>query len=965
MLLIEANHVVPVDRLVDAVWDESPPSTARSQVQICVSALRRALAAAGVSGQIVTRAPGYLFQLAEDDLDLRVFDRLGAAGRARAANGQLAEASATFRRALALWRGPPLAGVTSRVVGAASVSLTERRLALLEEAIDIELQLGRHHEAIGELMVLAAEQPARERLRALLMTALYRDGRQTEALEVYQRGRQALIAELGLEPGRELQQLHRAILARHPELDLPGSEAGMATDVGAETMRATAVNATAPFGMATPHLLPSDISDFTGHDLRVREIRAALLPASGGAPPSSVPVVTITGSGGTGKTTIAVHVAHRVSHEFRDGQLYVTLRGGEARPVSTAQVLERFLRALGVPGSAIPEDRDERAEMYRDRLSGRRVLVVLDDAASEEQILPLLPGGGDCAVLVTGRVRLTRLAGAQRVHLDLFGESDAIELLAQVAGRERVAAEPEAAGTVATLCGNLPLALRIAAARLAARPHWTIAHMAARLADERHRLDELRHHGLGIRSTISVAYEGLEWPARRLFRRLGMLETPDFSSWVSIPLLGVGPTEVEDLLESLVDIQLLDVEQVARGGVRYRFHELIRVFARERLKAEESPAEQHEILRRVLGAWLHLAKRAHQRQYGGDYTVLHGGAEWPLPESVTDELIREPLEWYEAERVGLVAAVGQAADAELDDLCWDIAMSTVTLFEVRSYLDDWRETHEIALAAVRRGRNRRGEAAMLYSLGSLSLYERRLEDATERLTAALDSFVALGEDRGRGLAQRNLAYLDRLRGDVDSAVQRYEEAIEALRRVGDVVGQAHVLTNIAQVYIERFYYDEAEQILEGALKIAQQVGARRVESQALHRLGESYLGRGDLARAGATFRAVLTAVHAEQDQVGEAYNLHGLGTVQIRLGRYAQAEQTLALAHQLAGETGERLLLGRVCLSLAELAHANTCADDAEHWLDEAERLFDQIGATLWRDRAQLLRDEMRPAADG
>jgi tetratricopeptide (TPR) repeat protein len=380
------------------------------------------------------------------------------------------------------------------------------------------------------------------------------------------------------------------------------------------------------------------------------------------------------------------------------------------------------------------------------------------------------------------------------------------------------------------------------------------------------------------------------------------------------------------------------------------------------VEAEESADGRREALHRVMGSWLCLAREAHRREYGGDFTVLHGAAGWKLPEILTDELLSEPLDWYEQERVGLVAAVRQAADADLDEVCWDLAITTVTLFEARSYLDDWRETHEIALAATRRGGNRRGEAAMLYSLGSLSLYERRFDEAATRLDRALTMFVELDEVHGQGLAQRNLAFLDRVHGDFARALERYEDAVTALRRAGDSIGEAHALSNIAQVRIELRQYPEAERLLERALGIARDVGARRVEAQTLHRLGESYLRRGELARAGEAFGSVLAVVRATGDQVGEAYNLHGLGLVQIRLEQHQQAEQILGQAHRLAMQTGERLLAGKVCLSLAGEARATGRLDQAGHWLTEARRLFDQLGAVPWRAEADEQLDQVRAA---
>ncbi len=947
MLLLAANRVVMVERLVEAVWDETPPPTARVQVQICVSALRRSLANAGITDAIVTQPEGYLLRVAEGELDLQVFDRLVADGRAAVADQKLTEADEAFGQALAIWRGPPLAEVPSRVVQAAVVSLTERRLALLEESIEVGLQLGQHHELIGELLQLTGEYPLRERLVAHLMTALYRDGRQAEALDSYRQTRDVFVAELGLEPGRDLRRLEQAILTESIELETP---LGVPTEQGAEVY-------------AVPRLLPADIADFTGRGEVLVQVRQILARTAEPVESPSAMIVAITGMAGTGKTTTAVHVAHELASEYVDGQLYVTLRGVEPRPVSPLRVLERFLRALGVSGSAIPEGLEERAEIYRDRLAGRRLLVILDDVAAEDQIVPLIPGGAECAVIVTSRMRLTRLPGAHHIHLDMLDMPDAIDVLSRIAGAERMRAEPAQVRALVTLCGGLPLALRIAAARLAARPHWTVRRLVDRLTDEHRRLDELVHGGVGIRTSISVTYEGLSARAQWLFRRLAIVEAPDFAAWVAMPLLDIGLAEAEDLLDSLVAVRLIDAERLGDDGARYRFHDLVRVYAREQLANADPVADTREALRRLLGCWLWLAREAHRREYGGDYTVLHGAAElWPLSEPVAGELLAEPLDWYETERVALVAAVRQAADAGVDEACWDLAMTTVTLFEARSYLDDWRDTHEIALAAAKFGRNRRGEAAMLYSLGALSLVERRFDESAARLARALQIFTQLGDVHGSGLAQRNLAYLDRMRGDTDAALRRDEQALLALREAGDAIGEAHALNNIAQIHLERHEYEEAERLLADALELARVAGARRVEAQIVHRLGESLLRAGDLEGAREAFESVLVLVRTLGDQLGEVYCLHGLGLVQSRSGQHQQAELIFRQALRLARANGERLLIGQICLALAEVCQATGRIDEALAHLTEARRLFHELGAAALLERTSTVLSEVRAA---
>lgn len=932
LLMLEANRVVPLERLVDAVWNEAPPHTARAQVQICISTLRRALAAIGLPDVIRTRPPGYLFRAASGELDLADFDREAEAGKKALAENRVREATEAFSEALGLWSGEPLVGMHSRILEAAAARLSEHRLTVMEERLEGLLSLGMHHEVIGELLALTAEHPLRERLRGQLMTALYRDGRQAEALGVYRQARRAFIDELGLEPSAALQNLEQAILNGDPGL--------LAVPTG---------SAAPGDSWRQPRMLPAGIPDFTGREEEGARIRQSLL--CGQALRSSPGIVMLTGRGGAGKTTLAVHAAHDLSSHFPDGQLYASLRGGESRPTGPADVLERFLRALGVPGAAIPEGPDERACVYRDRLAGRQVLIVLDDAATEDQVLPLLPGHQEAAVIVTSRVRLTRISAAH-VEVDLLPTADAVSMIEQVVGTQRVLTEPGATVALAELCGGLPLALRIAAARLAARPHWTVARLVSRLTDEHRRLDELTHHSTGIRASIATTYNRLGKGAQRLFWLLGIIDAPDFGPWLAIPLLDADQEYAEDLLDTLVDIRLLDVERDSTGLARYRFHDLVRVFAREQLAMQEPEPERNAALRRVLGAWLLLAREAHRREYGGDYTVLHGPAEtWPLPQAVVDAELQNPLAWYEAERVALVSAVHQAANAGFHDVCWDLAISSVTLFEAHSYRTDWRRTHEVALAATRRGGNRRGEAAMLYSLGSLALSEGRFGQAAVQLEQALAMFRDLGDAHGMGLADRNLGRIDRVRGNAEEALARYERALAAVRQAGDAIAEAHILGNIAQIRSAGQSDDGAAALLSEAIEIARRTGCRRVEAQARSKLGETLLGSGDLAGACQAFHAVVSAARLMGDLVGEAYALHGLGVAHCRMGDYEQADLLLGQAQRMATDTGEQLLLAHVLLARGELCHATARYAEGIQHLTEAGAVFGRLGAQAWADR--------------
>ncbi len=941
MLLLQANRVVSLERLIAALWGDVPPVTAKSQVQTCISALRRLLPAASGGQVIETRATGYLIRVPEDQLDVAVSERLVRQARDAAAEGRAEEAVAGLRAALALWRGPALADVESELVQAAATRLTEDGLTVLEDCIDLELGLGRHRELVGELSQLIRQYPLRERLRAQHMLALYRSARQAEALESFHEIRRILAEELGIDPGPELCALERAILASDPAL---GQDAGPG-----EPRPAAAV---------VPRQLPAATADFTGREEVLDSLRDLLSGADATAPAlTCVPVVVLSGKGGVGKTALALYAAHALRPDYPDGQLYVQLQDPDGRPVSAEEVLARFLRALGTAPAALPGGLAERTAAYRSAVGERRLLIALDDAACVGQVIPLIPGNPNCAVIITSRYPLPGLYGAHHFEIGDLDERASIDLLGRVIGPDRVRAEPAAAAALVRLCGYLPLALRIAAAKLAVRTHWSIGQLVRRMTDERNRLDELMLGGTGIRPTLSLSYDSLDERGRRLFRMLSLLGAADFSCWVVQPLLDSGARTAEDALDALIEARLVEVRQREDGQSRLRLHDLIRIFALERLTAEEPAAERALALRRLLGCWLALVTAAHRRIYGGDFAVLHGsGQKWELPPDLVDELLARPLDWLRFEQTGLVAAVFQAAQAGLDELCWDMALTAVTLFESEYQSDRWRQTHEVALTLVRKQGNRRGEAAVLYSLGNLTVVER-LGEAAHYLEPALELFSQLDDTHGVALTLVALAFVDRLGGRTEQALARYSEALPGLRKVGDRVAEVDALSNIAQIFMDREQFAQAQEHLDAALGICQSLEAPRVRAQTEHRVGEFLLRKGDFARAERSFRAVLEAARDEGDLTGEAYALTGLGRVHSRQERYADSEADLSAALDLARAVGDNIVHGRVLLAATELHLAKQELQRATLLIDEALELSVDIGAAaVWRARMLALK---------
>jgi DNA-binding SARP family transcriptional activator/tetratricopeptide (TPR) repeat protein len=947
MLLFEANRVVSVSRLVDAIWDEDPPATARSQVHISVSALRKLLGSADGARLIVTRSPGYLIQASAETFDLDRFERLVAGATTPAGEQGLTEAVTNLRAALALWRGPAAMGVESRLVEAAATRLNERRFGVLESCLDLQLQLGQHRDLIGELREVVAKHPLRERFLAQLMLALYRSGRQAEALLACQKGRNVLREELGLDLGEELRTLESAILANDPSLGLADGEGGVLAQ-----RRLT--------GPPIPRELPKSTADFTGRTELLGQICRLLSQDPGGG----MPIAVLTGPGGVGKTALALRAAHLLQDAYPDGQLYAQLGMRENKPAAVAAVLEQFLRSLQVAPSAVPRAVQARAGMYRSLLADRRVLVMLDDAASTGQVAPLVPGSRSCAVIVTARKRLSGLDGVRRFEVDALDEHNAIELLARLIGPERAGGEPEAVRDLAVLCGGLPLALRIAAARLYVRPHWRVEHLVRRLRDEKRRLDELNVDGVTIRAPLSFAYENLDNGVQMLLRRLALLGDVDFASWVGAPLLDISVQAAEELLDRLVEARLVEARVMEDGSARFQLHTLVRIYAAERLAAAESAAERNAALSRVLGCFLSLAKTAHRLAYGGDFSVLHGGADiWSLPQHALDDLLTDPVRWFQGERPALVAAVFQAARAGFDELCWDLALTSVTLFQAGSYVDDWRATARAALGAVRTSGNRRGEAAMLYSLGILALTSQPAAAARD-LMRAYRLFDELGDAHGRALTLGGMAFADRIVGRYDRALFRDRAALAAFQEVNDQIGVADMLKDMAQIEIDRCHYDTGEKLLRDALAISQKLSADRAIAQAQHSLAELALRVGRLEQAEEAFDAARIMTLASGDMIGQAYTLVGLGATRTKQAAFERAHVDLTAALELADGCGDPLLRGRTLLALGELDIARQLPVAALARLNAALSALDGIGsAGLWRSRVLLLAGRLHEQA--
>jgi tetratricopeptide (TPR) repeat protein/transcriptional regulator with XRE-family HTH domain len=716
-----------------------------------------------------------------------------------------------------------------------------------------------------------------------------------------------------------------------------------------------------------PCQLPPAIADFVGRGELVAQLRRQFegrSDATAEAPELAAVVVSaVAGKAGVGKSALAVQVAHQLAGEFPDGQLYASLRGaggGGGAPLDPGEVLGWFLHALGVDGGAIPAGVEERAALYRSRLAGRRMLVVLDDAAGETQVRPLLPGGPRSAVLITSRTRLAALEGARLLHLDVLSPEQAVELLAQVAGPDRVAKEPDAATAIVEACGHLPLALRIAGARLAARPHWPLGRLAGRLAKERDRLDELAYGDLEVRASLSLSYQGLDEVHRRLFRRLGLLDAPELPGWVAGALLDRPAAQAEPLMEELIDAQLVDVAGWDPAGrPRYRLHDLLHAYARERAHADDPAQDRHAALARALDGWLALAEHADQRLPSNLYGVGHGGApRWPVTGTLAEELLADSLVWFEAERLALVAAVDQAAEEGLDELVWDLACSLINFLDLRGYLDDWQHTHAAALAAVRRAGNRRGEASVLRGFGYLSMKRsgmgaamdcfeqalsilRQIDDrqgqahalegigAVHRLQGrhadadacyapALTMFVELGDRHGQTWTRFQIAVLQHEQGELTAARVSLEEVLAAFHQLGDWRGVAWTQRRLGMVHTAQGELDRAAAWLEQSLEGLRQIGDRATEASALLCLGEVYQRRGDRQAATRLVQECLAIARELDDRFVQAYALRGLGDLHRLQADPDEAARLLEGSVQLWRELDMPIELARALHSLGQ-----------------------------------------------
>ena len=940
-LLVDADRTVSADALVDRVWGDPGATNGRTKLYGYVSRLRHLLA---VGGTALTREGGGGYRLAVEPELVDVHRFRDLSGLARRA-GTDEQAAALWQEALGLWRGSAFAGVDTPWFNAQRDLLDGERLAAQLELVDARLRLAQHDRLVSELLALAAAYPLDERVVGQLMLALYRCGRQAEALEGYERARRRLAEELGVDPGARLRRLHSRILAADPELAVVRAGAPLSAAKPADADRAgvSPVNATGrQLVQLVPRLLPADLSLFVG---REEELDEAHRLFDGGAP--GPVTLLVTGPAGVGKTALAVRTGHRLASRFPDGQLHADLRGFGEEPAEPFTVLGTFLRALGTGGGSVPAELPDRIHLYRTLLAQRRVLVVLDNAAGAEQVRDLMPSGGHCATLITSRTTLAEV-GSRRITLGVLNSRTGLALLREMLGAERTDAEPDSARSIVETCGGLPLAVWVAGARLAARPHWPLAKVARALSDEERKLDELAVGHIAVRASLGLTYQQMAAVPQRALLVLALLPGPDFAAWALAALLDVGLSEAEAVLDDLVEVHLVQTEAVGATGIRYQLHDLVRLFARERAEQTLSYRDRTAALGRLLGASLHLTDLAADTLSVDFQGVPQKDlASWRLAQPDTDHLLADPLAWFGDERQFLIGVAEQALDRTETARAAGLATALTAFFQVGSHFDDWERLQSRALKTALSIGDEHSAAKVHRCLGELTTILDRYPEALHHFEQAL--LLAQGQGPTyRAGATAGLAYVHRLLGQYDSAVPHFEEAVELARSAGNVNCLVYATNGLGVIDLEQGRIEAAVARFTECLRASRVAGYLPGEAQALRCLGQSHRARGAYRAAADAYRQAAAISEHPGDRLTATHATCWLGDVLVRLGEHREGRHLLAKSLWTYREFGN--LWGEAA-TLYALAEAQLAADRpplARRRAEAAVRLWRHIGSSSW-----------------
>ncbi|MEV0452254.1 BTAD domain-containing putative transcriptional regulator [Streptomyces sp. NPDC050600] len=883
VLLIDAGRPVSADRLLHRVWDERLPRRGRETLYAYLSRLRRTLEPYGA--RLVRRSDGYLLEVGEAAVDLHRFRRL--TGRAREAADD-ASALPLFEEALGLWQGEPLAGLDSPWLHTVREQLRDEAWAAELDRTDALLRTGRHGECLPALPARAERHPLDERVAGQLMLALYRSGRAADALTHYRQVQRQLAEELGVDPGAPLRRLHQRILTSDPVLALPSPQSAL--PAGAD--------------LPTPRQLPACPRWFTGRDQQLAELDKALDGSD--APGRAVVISVIGGIGGIGKTRLVLHWSHQNLDRFPDGQLYVDLRGFDASgepPVAPAVAVRGFLDALGVAAQSVPLDVQAQIGLYRSLVQGRRMLIVLDNAADTEQVAALFPGSATCTVLVTSRRRLAGLVsthGARLLTLDVLSDSEARELLARHVGHDRGAAEPDAVAGLLEHCAGLPLAISVVGARAATHPAFPLAVLAEELKDESARLDALDAGDLtaNVRAAFTVSYNALTPGAADVFQLMGLAPGPEIGL---AALAGVIAWPAPVLRATLRELENAHLIQQPDPG-RYRLHDLARLYAVERAAAERADGSDEALLR-VVDFYLETAGTAARRldPHRDDIrpaTVRPGVT--PLPLADHDAA----LTWFTVEHAVLLSAIDLAVRTSHDAHAWQLARAVETFFDHRGHWHDWTVVQHIALEAARRLGNESWKAASHRSLGNVYTQIGRLDEGHTHFRHALVLYEALGDRDSQAHTHRGLGWVRNQQGRQRDALDHAEQALTLYRQTGHRTGQAKALNNIGWLNIALGDHRAALTYCTQAVELNQAIADRQGEAGAWDSLGYAHHHLAEYADALDCYRRALVLDRSFGDRYGETEIHHHLGDTHHALADTQEARRAWRRALAIADEIG-------------------------------------------------------------
>jgi DNA-binding SARP family transcriptional activator/tetratricopeptide (TPR) repeat protein len=971
-LLIRANRPVSATELLRVAWGDTDVS--KGQLEKRIGEIRTLLESIGRRDRLTTvRGLGYELQAGDDELDALRFHRLSiGADEARSAGDDDAEIP-LLRAALALWQGPHIASnVDNDRLAALGRSVEERRRRMAVRLFEIEFGRRNHDRVLAEASAIAADYPTDRRLCELFMIAQWRCGDAAAANRAYVDHERVLAEELGSTPERSVRDLNYAIAS--------GDE---------ETIRrfeAAATPAERPVRtQTTPRQLPPPPADFVGREDCIAEAVWLLRRTQRRAPV----ILAVAGAGGTGKSTLALHVAHQVADSYPDGQLTAELRGSTAGAANPDEVLAGFLRALGA--SAVPESSADRVRAYRTLAADRSLLVVLDDAHDEEQVRDLIPGGHSCGVIITSRRRLPDIDGIHHLPTMAALESaDATALFLAVLRRSRLELSPQAPGVeqVVSLCSGLPLALRVAASQYVRDHPRPLADLVDRLA--RHGTDAIDYGPRSLTRSIGAGLEQLDEPARRLFFGVGLSRLDEFELWTAAAVLDGTGDEPSAALAQLVAYHMVER---AGEGERYRFHDLTRDYAGRQAARKILGDDQRALLERIYTAMLGMARIAHQPLTAGGFEVVHSSAPaWTPPDGAAPTDGTSAWNWYERERTNIRAAVEHCAELGLIDVCWDLAFTTHEFYAQARHFDDWHATQTIALQACQAAEHHRGEALMLVGLGQPMLVASRPASGVSG-PAQLERAVALlteaGDEHGLAIAERTLANALRRRGQLTAPLALFTRALEHYGNSGDKLGRCQTLRFLGQTYLDLGAVADALLQFTLAEAVAAEMGHPLPRAQTSYWKGQAHLTAGDHAAAEEAFRVLLEVFGAATGGTGRAYALHARGQLSLATGDLNAAANQLRESALLAGEVSDATLEGRVQLTLAvtyerlglrqqrlaalERAVACFAGGDAVYLeataltalADERMAAGDQAGAEGARRRVERLHIEMRlPEAD-